>query len=102
MGPRARFCLAVFAQLIALGFALVLAWLAAVFRHEAWANGWRSGSMWWARLWIPYLAMPVGLGVLSLQMLADLYELLTGRQHPFGRASGVSVAEAIAVKETGT
>jgi hypothetical protein len=35
-------------------------------------------------------------------MLADLYELLTGRQHPFGRASGVSVAEAIAVKETGT
>jgi hypothetical protein len=35
-------------------------------------------------------------------MLADLAELLTGRQHPFGISPGTSVAEAIAVRETGT
>ena len=69
---------------------------------EAFENNWRSDTMWRARLWIPYLAMPVGLVVLSLQMLADLAELLTGRQHPFGISPGTSVAEAIAVRETGT
>jgi TRAP-type C4-dicarboxylate transport system permease small subunit len=77
-------------------------WLACAFWLEAFENNWRSDSMWRARLWIPYLAMPVGLVVLSLQMLADLAELLTGRQHPFGLAPGTSVAEAIAVRETGT
>ncbi len=102
LGPRGRFRLAILAQFVSLLFALVLAWLAAAFWYEAWDNGWRSDSMWRARLWIPYLAMPVGLGVLSLQMLADLYELLTGQQHPFGIAPGTSIAEAIAVKETGT
>ena len=33
------------------------------FWHEAWENNWRSDSMWRARLWIPYAAMPIGLGV---------------------------------------
>lgn len=55
-----------------------------------------------ARRWIPDLAMPVGLGILSLQICADLFALLTGRQHLFGIEPGSSVAEAIAVRETGT
>ena len=101
-GQRARWWLALVASLMSLLFAVVLAWLAAMFWHEAWDNNWRSDSMWRARLWIPYLAMPVGLGILSLQMCADLFELLTGRQHPFGIEPGSSVAEAIAVRETGT
>lgn len=102
VGPRARWWLALVASAVSLVFALVLAWLAAVFWHEAWDNNWRSDSMWRARLWIPYAAMPVGLGILSLQMLADLAELLTGRRPPFGIDPGASVADAIAVRETGT
>lgn len=102
VGPAARFRLALAASALSLLFALVLSWLAIAFWHEAFDNNWRSESMWRARLWIPYLAMPVGLVVLSLQMLADLAELLSGRQHPFGIAPGTSVAEAIAVRETGT
>lgn len=102
VGPQARFWLALVSSAVSLLFAVVLAWLAAAFWHEAFENNWRSESMWRARLWIPYLAMPVGLAVLVVQMLADLGELLTGRQHPFGIAPGTSVAEAITVRETGT
>jgi TRAP-type C4-dicarboxylate transport system permease small subunit len=40
--------------------------------------------VWRARLWIPYLAMPVGLGLLVLQYFAELICLLTGRTPPFG------------------
>ena len=40
--------------------------------------------MWRARLWIPYGAMPVGLAILSLQYVADLYCLVAGREPPFG------------------
>ncbi|HLA21108.1 MAG TPA: hypothetical protein VJZ74_06585, partial [Pseudolabrys sp.] len=43
-----------------------------------------SDTMWRARLWIPYSAMPVGLGILTLQYVADLINLLTGREPPFG------------------
>jgi TRAP-type C4-dicarboxylate transport system permease small subunit len=40
--------------------------------------------MWRARLWIPYSSMPIGLGILTLQFIADLLCLVTGRQPPFG------------------
>jgi len=40
--------------------------------------------VWGVRLWIPYLAMPIGFGVMSLQYLADLLSLLRGEALPFG------------------
>jgi TRAP-type C4-dicarboxylate transport system permease small subunit len=53
--------------------------------HEAWTSGATTPSIWRARLWIPYLAVPVGLGLLCLQLLADLWLVLTpDRTHPFG------------------
>ena len=81
---RARWWLALFAISISLAFALTMAVLTAQFWHEAWENNWRSESMWRARLWIPYAAMPVGLGLLTLQYIVDLINLLTGREPPFG------------------
>lgn len=83
-GPRARWWLALAAILISLAFALVMTVLTAQFWHEAWENNWRSESMWRARMWIPYASMPVGLGLLTLQYVADLIELVTGREPPFG------------------
>jgi TRAP-type C4-dicarboxylate transport system permease small subunit len=40
--------------------------------------------MWRVRLWIPYSSMPIGLGILTLQYVADIYNLVTGREPPFG------------------
>jgi TRAP-type C4-dicarboxylate transport system permease small subunit len=86
-GPRLRFWLAVFASLVSLAFAVVLAVLTFLFWKEAWDNSWVSDTMWRTRLWIPYACMPIGLSILALQCVADLLALLSGREPPFGLAA---------------
>jgi TRAP-type C4-dicarboxylate transport system permease small subunit len=85
-GPRLRKALAVFAGAVTLAFALTLLVLTALFWKEAWDNHWVSDTMWRARLWIPYACMPIGLAVLALQCIADMVELVAGREPPFGIA----------------
>ena len=84
LAPRARFWLALSTALLALAFVVLLFILCTQFWYEAWTNNWRSNTVWRARLWVPYLAMPVGLGLLILQYVADLLSLITGRALPFG------------------
>jgi TRAP-type C4-dicarboxylate transport system permease small subunit len=84
LGPRARYALAVFTGIVALGFCVVLFVLCTQFWYQAFSESWRSNTVWRARLWVPYLAMPVGLGLLVLQYVADLLRLATGRAPPFG------------------
>jgi len=86
MSHKARVVMALAAALVSLGFCAVLAWTGLEFWYEAWDNGWRSDTIWEVRLWIPYLSMPVGFGILSLQYVADILALLTGRDMPFGIA----------------
>ena len=99
LGPTARWWLAFIAIAISLFFALTMTVLTFQFWHEAWENNWRSDSMWRARLWIPYGAMPIGLGILSLQYIVDFIELVIGREPPFGLAPD---AHAPSLRETGT
>jgi TRAP-type C4-dicarboxylate transport system permease small subunit len=84
LAPRARYWLALFTMVLALSFCVVLLILCTQFWYESWTNNWRSNTVWRARLWIPYFAMPFGLGLLVLQYIADLLSLLTGRAQPFG------------------
>ena len=98
VGQRARWWLALVAIAVSLAFALVMTVLTFQFWHEAWENNWRSESMWRARLWIPYMAMPIGLCVLTLQYVVDLVELVTGREPPFGMAPD---AHTPSLKEAG-
>jgi len=84
LGPRARYWLALITMLVALSFCTVLFVLCTIYWYQAWSKGWHSDTVWRARLWIPYLAMPVGLGLLVLQYFAELACLLTGRTPPFG------------------
>jgi ABC-type spermidine/putrescine transport system permease subunit II len=65
-------------------YVAVVTVLAAHFWWQAWENRWVSETMWRARLWIPYSAMPIGLGILTLQYIADFYCLIAGREPPFG------------------
>jgi TRAP-type C4-dicarboxylate transport system permease small subunit len=83
MGARARWWLALFAALLTLGFCVTIAVLTFQFWKEAWDHKWVSDTMWRARLWIPYASMPIGLGILTLQCVADLISLVTGREPPF-------------------
>ena len=84
LGPRARFCLAMFTTLLSAAFCVVLLYLCSRFWFEAYEGNWRSNTVWRARLWIPYLSMPVGLGLLVLQYLVEALCLVTGRVPPFG------------------
>jgi TRAP-type C4-dicarboxylate transport system permease small subunit len=84
LGPRARFALAVFTILVSMAFIAVLLWLTSKFWYEAYSGNWRSNTVWRARLWIPYLSMPAGLGLLLLQYAVEFLCLLTGRSPPFG------------------
>ncbi|HEU5444965.1 MAG TPA: TRAP transporter small permease [Pseudolabrys sp.] len=82
--PRTRFWLALSTMLLAIAFCVVIFVLCAAYWYEAYSNRWLSNTVWRARLWIPYLSMPIGLGLLILQYVAELICLLTGRTPPFG------------------
>jgi TRAP-type C4-dicarboxylate transport system permease small subunit len=82
--PRARCWLALVTSLLALSFCVILLVLCTLYWYQAWTENWRSNTVWRARLWIPYLSMPIGLGLLVLQYVADLLALVTGRTQPFG------------------
>ena len=94
-GPRVRYWMAIFANLLALAFCLVLFILCTKFWYQSWSKDWHSDTVWRAPLWVPYFSMPVGLGLLCLQYAAELLCLLTGRSPPFG-ISDQADAEEIA------
>lgn len=84
LGPRGRYALAMFAALFSLLVCLVIAWSGAELWWKAWQRQWVSDTVWSVQLWIPYLAMPIGFGVMALQYVADIYNLSSGREAPFG------------------
>ena len=59
-------------------------WYGYDFWHFAWARGWTSDTVWAVRLWIPYLAIPVGFGLFLLQLVADLVALILDIDTAFG------------------
>lgn len=84
LGHRARMVLAFVAAAIGLSFCLVFMWNGFVWWHEAWSENLTTSSMWRARLWIPYASIPLGMSLLCLQYVADIWALASGRAMPFG------------------
>lgn len=52
--------------------------------HIAFERNWKSDTVWGVRLWIPYMALPIGFGLLFLQLAADLVGVVVGLDQPFG------------------
>jgi len=82
--PRSRYWLALATIVLSLGFCIVLFVLCTAYWYQSWSAGWHSDTVWRARLWVPYLSMPVGLGLLVAQYFVELICLVTGRTQPFG------------------
>ena len=82
--PTPRYWLALATSTLALAFCVIMFVLCAAYWYEAYSEMWRSNTVWRARLWISILSMPVGLGLLILQYLADMICVATGRAPPFG------------------
>ena len=98
--PAFRMALAFVVLLASLGVVGILLWHGYEMWHLAFERGWKSDTVWGVRLWIPYLAIPVGLGLFALQLAADLLALAIGEERPFGLdpeatlASGPDMADA--------
>ncbi len=83
LAPRARYWLSMVANSIALAFCIVVFILCTKFWYEAFSQNWLSNTVWRSRLWIPYLAMPVGLGLIVLQYIVEIICVATERTPPF-------------------
>jgi TRAP-type C4-dicarboxylate transport system permease small subunit len=86
MARAARRRLHVAGSLVALVFCGFFLWASLPWWWETWQTGQTTPSLWRARLWIPYLSVPVGLGLLCLQFLAEIWMVATDRALPFGLA----------------
>lgn len=84
IGTRARYWLAIVTSLVALVLIIALFVMVTGYWYQAYSERWLSNTVWRARLWIPLLSMPVGLGLLILQYLVEIISLVTGRAPPFG------------------
>jgi TRAP-type C4-dicarboxylate transport system permease small subunit len=81
---KPRFVLAVFTLLMSIFIISIVFWHGFEFWHIAYSRGWTSDTIWAARLWIPYVSMPIGFGLLLLQLCADLAGLILKTETPFG------------------
>lgn len=81
---RARFVLALITLGLSIAIVGLMLWYGFEYWHFAWERGWRSDTVWGVRLWIPYLSIPIGFGLLMLQLIADLVALIIGEDTPFG------------------
>ncbi len=83
LNPPARRALALFTLAVSIFIVVLMLIYGFEFWHTAWTRNWKSDTVWGVRLWIPYLAMPVGFGLLLLQLIADLAAVVTGLDKPF-------------------
>lgn len=88
LGPAGRRALGLLASGLGLLFCALLFATSLDWWWEAWSQGHRTSSMWRARLWIPYLSLPVGSLLLTLQYLVELWGIATDRKPPFGGLVG--------------
>lgn len=84
LGPKVRMGLAVVTLSLSIVIVAVMLFHGYDYWHFAWDRGWRSDTVWGVRLWIPYLALPIGFGLFLLQLVADLVAVLIGDDTPFG------------------
>ncbi len=61
--------------------------------HTAYARNWTSDSVWGPKLWPIYLTVPVGLGLLMLQLVADLVGTIKDIEEPFSLEAETSGGE---------
>ncbi|MGR3615872.1 MAG: TRAP transporter small permease [Paracoccaceae bacterium] len=84
LNKRARFILAMFTLSLSIAMVGIMLWYSYEFWHLTWERNWKSDTVWGVRLWIPYLALPVGFALFLLQLVADMVAILLKIEKPFG------------------
>jgi len=94
LSPRPRMVLCVITLSLSIATIAMMLWYGFEYWHFAYERNWKSDTVWGVRLWIPYLSIPVGLGLLLLQLIADLVAVLLRVDTPFGIETGEAVVAA--------
>ena len=81
---KVRIALAVLVLGMTIAVIGLMAFYAFEMWHFAWNRGWKSETVWAVRLWIPYVALPLGFGLYLLQLVADLAALALRVDGAFG------------------
>jgi TRAP-type C4-dicarboxylate transport system permease small subunit len=68
---------------IALVFCGFFLWASVPWWWDTFKSGQTTPSIWRARVWIPYLSLPVGLTLLCLQFVTQIYMVVSNRALPF-------------------
>jgi TRAP-type C4-dicarboxylate transport system permease small subunit len=80
---RARFYLAIFTTSMSIVMIAIMFWFSLEYWHLAFNRGWTTDTVWGPPLWIVYSSLPIGFGLLILQLLADLTALILKIESPF-------------------
>lgn len=75
---RKRLWVEMIGGLASLAFCGLLAYAGWIYFYEALTRGWRTATVWALPLWIPLLPLPLGIGLLGLQYVAELMKLRGG------------------------
>ena len=78
LGPRAREICHLISSLLSLLFCVLFFYFSVLWWYEAFEAQWTTMTIARIPLWIPWLSLPLGMGGLVLQYVADLLEELTG------------------------
>lgn len=73
--PKIRRIMLVLADFAVLLFALIMFWKGLELMLEAWHGNWTSDSIYEFPLWVPYLSIPIGFGLLALQCIACMIKV---------------------------
>ncbi len=74
----------------------IMVWYGYLFWHEAWDWGETSNTPWNPKLWVPYLALPLGFGLYALQLAADTVSMAWDIEPPFGLDPDAALTDALA------
>lgn len=77
LGPKSARALAIATQAAAILVVAICFFYGFEFWHLAQSRGWTSDTVTAVPLWIPYLALPLGLGLFWLQLIADFLTTLS-------------------------
>ena len=69
--PKPRKALKLFSLILSIAVIGILLFFSIEFFYIAFVKNWKSDTVWGVRMWIPYLALPVGFGLFLLQLVAD-------------------------------
>lgn len=82
--PEDYYCKCLFTLSLSIVMVAIMLWYSFEFWHLTWERDWKSDTIWGVRLWIPYLALPVGFALFLLQLIADMVAILLKIEKPFG------------------